>query len=77
MVMHFVLFSVTGFPVWVSIVSIGIVCTFYTTIVSNCFCFVFLLQGPHSDLYLFTNWFSQQVFKRFHLMLRTNIIILS
>ena len=25
----------TGFPVWASIVSIGIVCTFYTTIVSN------------------------------------------
>ena len=43
--LHFVLFSVTGFPVWVSIVSIGIVCTFYTTIVSNCFCFCFIARS--------------------------------
>ena len=27
--------TVTGFPVWASIISIGIVCTFYTTIVSE------------------------------------------
>ena len=33
--MHCSLISkVTGFPVWLSIVSIGVVCTLYTTIVS-------------------------------------------
>ena len=31
---HLFTVLVTGFPVWASIVSIGVVCTFYTTIVS-------------------------------------------
>ena len=35
--------AVTGFPLWVSTVVIGIVCTFYTTVVSNMTVFFVLI----------------------------------
>ena len=53
--------TVTGFPVWASIISIGIVCTFYTTIVSvlSPFLFHFPLDGDfpmNSVIHTLNDW---------------------